>query len=72
MWMDASFDRWEVEGEAQVRIRGLQREADQRRLARLARSGEAKHMFAGVVSVAVAGLQRLASSAEPKQRPAHP
>lgn len=72
MWMDASFARWEVEGEAQVRINGALREADQRRLARLARSGEARHTLAGVVSVVVSGLQRLASSAEPKQRPAHP
>jgi hypothetical protein len=72
MWMDSSFARWEVEGEAEVRIKGAQHEADQRRLARLARSGEAEHTLAGVVSAAVAGLQWLASRAEQKQRPAHP
>jgi hypothetical protein len=72
MWMDSSFARWEVEGEARERIKGAQREADQRRLARLARSGEVEHTLAGVVSAAVVVLQRLASRVEPKQRPAHP
>jgi hypothetical protein len=64
MWMDSTFARWEVEGEAQERIKGMQREADQRRLARLAQSAEARYTHGSLLSSAIAGLQRLASRAQ--------
>jgi hypothetical protein len=65
-WMDASFARWEVEGETQQRINGALREAQQRRLARLAQGAGSKPRSAGVLSFAHAGLQRLAGRAEVK------
>jgi hypothetical protein len=72
MWLDASFDRWEVEGEARQRIKGAQREADQRRLAKLVRNGREGTSYMSWLSAAMVGLQRLAGGGEPKQRPAHP
>ena len=72
MWIDSSFARWEVEGEAHQRIKNALREAEQRRLAKRARNAEKGPVFGSLLSSAVAGLQRLASGAEPEQRPAHP
>jgi hypothetical protein len=71
MWIDSSFARWEVEGEARQKIKDAQREAAQRRLAKLARNAREETTYANLLSSAIAGLQRLASGAEPKQRPAH-
>jgi hypothetical protein len=65
-WMNASFARWEVEGETQQRINGALREAQQRRLARLVQGDGSKPRSGGVLSLAHAGLQRLASRAEVK------
>lgn len=65
-WMDASFARWEVEGETQQRINGALHEAQQRRLARLAQAAGSKPRSRGVLSLAHTGLQRLASRAEVK------
>lgn len=63
-WMDASFARWEVEGETQQRINGALRDAQQRRLARLAQGAGSKPRNKGVLSFAHTGLQRLAGRAE--------
>jgi hypothetical protein len=72
MWKDSTFARWEVVGEAQARIKGAQREADQRRLAKLARGAGKGTAYGSLLSSALAGLQRLANGTVPKQRPAHP
>jgi hypothetical protein len=63
-WMDSSFARWEVEGEAQQRISGALREAQQRRLARLARGAGPRPRQGSGLTSAHTGLQRLAGRAQ--------
>lgn len=65
-WMNASFARWEVEGETQQRINGALHEAQQRRLARLAQGAGSKPRNWGILSFAHTGLQQLANRAEVK------
>lgn len=65
-WMDASFARWEVAGETQQRINGALREAQQRRLARLAQGAGYKSRNKGVLSFAQTRLQQLASRPQAK------
>jgi hypothetical protein len=72
MWKDSTFARWEVAGEARERIKAAHREAEQRRLAKLARGAGTRTTSGSLLSSALAVLEWLASSAQPKQRPAHP
>ena len=70
MWMDSTFARWEVEGEAQERIKAAHREADLRRLAQQARGTGTVQVHARLLAAAQARLQRLTSRTQADLQPA--
>jgi hypothetical protein len=60
MWMNSRFAQWDVEGEVRERVNGALHQWERERLARTARSGEARHTPASVLSAVYAALERLA------------